>query len=92
MQDIKTIPAGVTVDWFTDIVPSPHGEKRVGALIWDGNDIVTRGMFAEGLVAKMAAEHKGKRFKTMILVNVAIISLLLAILLWRYYQRLKQQD
>jgi hypothetical protein len=95
MKDIKIIPAGVMVQWNSDIVPPPHGEQRLGSLLWDGNDIVTRGMFNESLVEKMIAENKsqrGKKIKTMLLVNTAIVALILAIFLWRYYQRLKQQN
>jgi hypothetical protein len=91
MQDIKTIPAGVPVAWYANLAP-PHGEQRVGALLWDGNDFVTRGMFNENLIAKMATENNGKRIQKVILMNVAFIALFLAIFLWRYYQRLKQQN
>jgi len=90
MQDIKIIPAGVMVQWNTELIPPPY-EARRGALLWDGNDIVTRGMFTENLIASYTAENRSKRLKTMILVNIASISLILAVFLWRYYQRLKQQ-
>ena len=90
MKNIKTLPAGASVTWHAQLVLPPHGEQRVGALLWDGNDIVTQGMFNEGLVAKMAAENKSNRIKTIVLVNVSILALICAIFLWRYYQHLKR--
>jgi len=92
MQDLKTIPAGIPVVWHTELVPAPHGAQRHGELLWDGNDIVTRGMFNEGLVAQMAAQHRSERFQTMILINVAVIGLILSIFFWRMYQRMKLQN
>ena len=77
--------------WNTELIPPPHMAQRVGALIWDGNDIVTRGMFAENLV-KMAAEDKSNRLKMIILANIAGMSLILALFLWRYYRHLKRKD
>ena len=92
MQDIKIIPAGVGVSWFSKLVPPPHGEQRVGALLWDGNDIVTRGMFVENLLASYAAENRSKRIITILFVNIAVISLFSGIYLLRYYRHLKQQN
>ena len=91
IKNIEPIQAGAPVTWRAELVPPPYG-ARTGELIWDGNDIVTRGMFAEGLVAKAAAENKGKRFKMMILVNVACISLIIALFLMRYYRHLQRQN
>jgi len=92
MQDIEIIPAGVMVLWNTELVPPPHGARRIGSLIWDGNDFVTRGMFTEGLIAQMAAQNRSERFQTMILVNIAVIGLILSIFFWRMYQRVKLQN
>ena len=91
MKDLKVLPAGVLVSWRAKLVPPPHGGQW-GELLWDGNDFVTRGMFAENLVASYAAENKSKRIITILLVNIAVISLLSGIYLLRYYRHLKQQN
>jgi len=90
IKNIEIIPAGVMVRWHAELVPPPHGVHPSGELLWDGNDIVTRGMLAENLVADIIAEDKSKRIQTIILANVIIVGLIVAIISWRYYQRLKQ--
>jgi hypothetical protein len=92
LKDIKTIPAGVMVQWRTERFPQPYGAENRWELIWDGNNIVTRSMFAERLVENMIQENKSNQIKKVVLVNAAGISLILALLLWRYYQHLKRQN
>jgi len=90
MQDIKIIPEGIRAYWNTELVPPPHEAQR-GALIWDGTNIVTQGMFNEGLVENLVAQSRVERFKMVTLVNVAVIGLILTVFFWRMYQRMKQQ-
>ena len=92
MHDIKIIPAGVQVSWFADIVPPPHGAKRSGELIWDGNDIITRGMYNENLVKQAAAASKSKEFKAAILLSVLTVCVVYGILAWIWYLHIKRQS
>ena len=92
IRDIKIIPAGAQVHWRAKVVPPPHGASPTGELIWDGNDIITRGMYNENLVKQAAAASKSKEFKAAILLSVLTVCVIYGILAWIWYLHLKRQS
>jgi len=94
MQELKTIPAGVPVAWHAKQVPPPHGAQR-GELLWDGTDIITRGMYSQNMLAQMIEKSKSERaarITKVLLINAIAIGIIVAIVSLRYYLRLKQQN